>query len=326
MKWLAIFTVVLAFVVVTLGAYVRLSDAGLGCPDWPGCYGHMVVPAQTELIDQANLAYPERPMHQAKAWKEMLHRYVAGFLGLCILALAIGAWRQRDKNELSLWLPFGLLALVIFQALLGMWTVTLLLKPAIVVAHLLGGMTILLLLWWLCLSLWRPQPVVSATPRFSRLILAGLAVLYIQIMLGGWTSANYAALVCSDLPMCQGQWWPPMDFNEGFTLWRGVGQDYEGGVLAVDARTAIHVAHRIGAVVTTLLLLVVALRSLVAGSAIIPAVAVLILLAGQVTLGVMNIVHVLPLPVAVAHNGGAALLLLSVATLLYYSRTQKFTV
>ncbi|MCG8326002.1 MAG: COX15/CtaA family protein, partial [Thiotrichales bacterium] len=211
--------------------------------------------------------------------------------------------------------------LVIFKALLGMWTVTWLLKPVIVVAHLLGGMTLLLLLWWLVLKLSAPGSVTARPHRLMPWAVLALCVLYAQITLGGWTSANYAALVCSDFPTCQGQWWPPMDFREGFTLWRGIGQDYEGGILDPPARTAIHVAHRLGAVLTLLVILGVAMAALREPQAALrrPALAMIVLVLTQATLGVMNIVHVLPLAVAVAHNGVAALLLISVGTLLYHA-------
>lgn len=314
-------SIVMALCVIMLGAYVRLSDAGLGCPDWPGCYGKMLVPQHDSHIDEANQAWSQRPLEQDKAWKEMVHRYLAGFLGLAILLVAIAGWHLRRRLGQSPVLPLAILGLVVFQALLGMWTVTLLLKPIIVVAHLLGGMTVLLLLWWLMLRLVSPATGNSRHHGLFPWVLLGFIVLYTQIFLGGWTSANYAALACSDVPTCQSQWLPPMDFAEGFTLWRGLGQDYEYGVLDAPARTAIHVAHRIGAVVTLLLLAGVALWALRTGHRAfrLPAVAVLVLLVLQVTLGVMNIVHVLPLPIAVAHNGGAALLLISVATLLYHA-------
>lgn len=327
MKQLTIFTLVLTLVVIVLGAYVRLSDAGLGCPDWPGCYGQLLVPEETSLIEQANQAFPERPLEKAKAWKEMVHRYVAGFLGLCILAIAMLAWKTRGIENRSPALPFTLLGLVIFQALLGMWTVTLLLKPVIVVAHLLGGMTILLLLCWHYLSVRHLAPIFTQKHGLFPWTVLALIILYTQISLGGWTSANYAALVCSDLPTCQGQWWPKMNFEEGFRLWRGLGQDYEGGVLDATARTAIHVVHRIGAVFTVLVLLGVAGSALMTGIRVLqaPALAVIILVLAQATLGVLNIVLVLPLPIAVAHNGVAALLLISVGTLLYHAKSIRPT-
>lgn len=308
---------VLALIVVVLGAYVRLSHAGLGCPDWPGCYGEMVVPVDAE---GAAALYPERPLETHKAWKEMIHRYAAGLLGLLILALALVAWRQRTRPGQPVVIPLVLLLLVIIQALLGMWTVTLLLKPVVVMGHLLGGLLILSLLFWLTLKTFRLSSGQGSDALIPWVIF-GLCVLVIQIALGGWTSANYAALACPDLPVCQGEWWPAMDFREAFTFWRGIGIDYEGGVLAGDARTAIHMSHRIGAVITTVVWLIIIIRALMIDSRMVRFTAgiVVCLLVAQVSLGISNIITALPLLVAVAHNAVAALLLLSVIALLYSS-------
>ena len=202
---------VLAFCVVVLGAYVRLSDAGLGCPDWPGCYGKLLVPQAQAAIDAANQAYPDRPLEQHKAWKEMIHRYLASFLGLVIIVIVLLTWRERRRG-VSLQLPYWLLVLVILQGLLGMWTVTLLVKPAIVLLHLVGGFATLSLLWWLYLSTGRrDSPNVSR--GLGRVAIIGLLFLCVQILLGGWTSTNYAALSCPDFPTCQTKWWPPMNFS-----------------------------------------------------------------------------------------------------------------
>ncbi len=308
----------LALVVVMLGAYVRLSDAGLGCPDWPGCYGRLLVPGGEEARVAA-AQFPERPLHVAKAWKEMAHRYAAGVLGALIALLAGIAWWRR--RELPVGLPSALLALVIFQALLGMWTVTLLLKPAVVVAHLLGGFATLSLLWLLWLRRAAPPPAVLQSPGLRGLALLGLAALLAQIALGGWTSSNYAALACVDFPTCRQSWWPvDMRFGEAFVLWRGLGIDYENGVLGDQARVAIHVAHRLGAVLTALLLAALAITAIAVRPtrAIMRAGwAMLGLLGAQLALGVGNVVLSLPLAVATAHNGVAALLLLSSITLLH---------
>ncbi len=310
----------LALIVIVLGAYVRLSDAGLGCPDWPGCYGALIVPAQAVAISEANAAYPDRPLHQGKAWKEMLHRYVAGVLGLLILFLAIQAWRQRQYV-----VPASiLLGAVVFQSLLGMWTVTLLLKPVVVVAHLLGGLTILSLLFWLVLR--QTSTPGLAQPGFLPWALLGLGTIIVQISLGGWTSANYAALVCPEFPTCRaGAWWPQTNFAEGFRLWRGLGIDYEGGVLDAGGRSAIHLSHRLGALLTLLIVGTLSLRAiLVHGGALrVAGMVSLGVLLVQLVLGIANILLVLPLPVAVAHNGVAALLLLSMVTLLHYSLPRR---
>lgn len=306
----------LTFIVIIVGAYTRLTDAGLGCPDWPGCYGRMIISTQADYIAEAQAFWPERPLQQDKAWIEMAHRYIAGLLGLMILAIAVLAWAGKPAPRIRL-LTGGLLLLVSFQALLGMWTVTLLLKPFIVALHLLGGMAIIGLLHWLTLEL-RPAPVPApAGFNLRPWAVAALLVLILQIALGGWTSTNYAALACPDFPACQGKLWPPMDFSEAFVLWRGLGVDYEGGVLDGPARTAIHMSHRIGAAVTAAILLALALPALRANATRPAARALLALLFIQLSLGIANVVLNLPLMVAVAHNGVAALLLLSVVTLLH---------
>lgn len=307
----------LALSVIVLGAYVRLSDAGLGCPDWPGCYGQLDVPQGEQQIAKANAAYPERPVEVAKAWKEMIHRYLAGVLGLLIVGLAMVAWRHRSEPQQPVLLPLILVGLVVFQGLLGMWTVTLLLKPVIVMAHLLGGLTTLALLWWLVLRHGKYLPTAPMTEQTKALrpwVFIGLLLVIGQVMLGGWTSANYAALACPDFPTCQTQWWPPMNFEEAFTLWRGLGVSYEGGVLDNDARVTIHVMHRVGAllVVAYLTWLTVRIFKTTHNRLLrLTALVIALLVFTQVSLGIANVVQALPLPVAVAHNGIAALLILA---------------
>ncbi|HIF51173.1 MAG TPA: heme A synthase [Thiotrichaceae bacterium] len=314
---------VLALVVIVLGAYVRLSDAGLGCPDWPGCYGNLLVP---DHVDAGNENLAVRPLEQAKAWKEMVHRYVASTLGFLILIMAVMAGVKSSLSGMR-GFSLALLVLVIFQGMLGMWTVTLLLKPVIVMSHLLGGLTILSLLCWTVLRQQSKQGVfVSA--RYSNLlpiVIFAIIVLVLQISLGGWTSSNYAALACPDFPTCQGVWWPNMDFKEGFILWRGLGIDYEGGVLLGPARTAIHMAHRIGAIITFFTIFYVAMQAIRSGVQQLKLTGIisLILLITQVTLGIANIKFHIPLPVAVSHNGVAALLLLSLVTLLHHCLPEK---
>ncbi|WP_078121208.1 COX15/CtaA family protein [Thiosocius teredinicola] len=312
-----ILAALLAFAVILLGAYTRLADAGLGCPDWPGCYGHLTVPESEEHVVEKHYL-EQRALEPEKGWKEMVHRYFAGTLGLCILAIAVWAWvrRRRDPDQ-PVWLPTFLLALVVFQAALGMWTVTLLLKPVVVMSHLLGGFATFALLVLLALRTApaRPKPTTGDW-RLAGAI--GVIVLVAQIALGGWTSSNYAAVSCPDFPMCQGSWMPDMDFKEGFVLWRGLGVNYEYGVLDSPARTAIHYTHRIGALVTFLYLawlVVKLLRSAggLAGSAMLVGV----LLLTQIALGIGNVVMHLPLGVATAHNGVAALLLVSLVYVNY---------
>lgn len=307
----------LALFVVVLGAYVRLSDAGLGCPDWPGCYGHIGVPEEQTEITAANGAFPERPVETDKAWKEMVHRYFASTLGLLIVIMAVLAWRNRQNPQQPVVLPIVLVGVVIFQGMLGMWTVTLQLKPVIVMGHLLGGFTTLVMLWWLASQGWKWSVSASLAQRFRPWVLAVMGLLGVQIALGGWTSSNYAALACPDFPYCQGEWWPPMDFSEAFVMWRGLGINYEFGVLEHPARTAIHLTHRIGALVVFLsmtTLLVMLYRMLPQIRLLVVAIAAL--LAVQIGLGISNVVFGLPLAVASAHNGVAAVLLLSLVLLL----------
>jgi len=311
--------------VIVLGGWVRLSHAGLGCPDWPGCYGHLTVGEALQNADRANAAFPERPLEADKALKEMIHRYLASALGLLIIAIAVVAWVNRRDPAQPMRLPGFLVALVVFQGLLGMWTVTLLLKPAVVTAHLVGGLATLALLWWLALR-------VNRTTRppgergLRRLAVIGLAVLAVQILLGGWVSTNYAALACPDFPTCQRSFWPDMDFKDAFVLWRGLGIDYEGGVLDHPARVAIHFVHRIGAVVTALVLGFLAWRAIrtgqsravrVAGSALAA------LLVVQWTIGPVMVMKALPLWLATAHNGVAALLVLAVVALIKFLWTPR---
>ena len=320
-------TTIICLTVIVLGAWVRLTDAGLGCPDWPGCYGRIVLPANEDVRAAIQQAYPDRPLDAGAAWREMIHRYLASTLGLCIIAIAALAWVNRRRPGQPVKLPMALVALVIFQGLLGMWTVTLLLKPLIVMAHLLGGLATLAVLFWLVLTERRMPPGgrwrrVAALPA-----AAAIAVLIGQISLGGWTSSNYAALACPDLPTCMGQWWPRgMDFSEAFVMWRGLGVNYEFGVLESEARVAIHYTHRLGALVAFFTLLGAALyylrrargdrRLAQAAGLVIAAVSL------QVLLGLAVVWFGLPLAIAVAHNGVAALLLLS-AINLYHAASRQ---
>ena len=307
---LIVIATLLAFGVISLGAYVRLSDAGLGCPDWPGCYGQLVgVPDAAHEQSAALKAFPDRPVEAHKAWKEMVHRYFAGTLGLLIVLIVVLAWRHRLHLQQSPALPMVLLAVVGLQAALGMWTVTLLLKPVIVSAHLLGGMTTLALLVWLLLrqrALGRP---LSSTVRLRLHAALALLAVIVQIALGGWVSSNYAALACSDFPTCLGGWMPEMDFAHAFQFHRELGQTADGALLSNAALTAIHWSHRVGALVVTLIVgsLVFVLSRQLDGRNWASFLVTCLLL--QIGLGIANILLTLPLPIAVAHNAGAALLL-----------------
>lgn len=320
--------VALTFVVIILGAFTRLVDAGLGCPDWPGCYGHLTWPTSAEHVSTAEARFPEFPVEHDKTWPEMVHRYFAGMLGLFILSIAIISWRWRDTARLPQKLPRLLLGLVILQAAFGMWTVTLKLWPQIVTAHLLGGFATLSLLWLLLqrLAPWRwPFQQALCSPGNKRLALIALIAVVIQIALGGWTSANYAALACADLPTCHGQWWPQADFAQGFNVFQHVGPNYLGGLLDNHARTAIHLSHRMGAIIVTLLVGLLAWRLWRAGPRHAKNMTVVLaaVLTLQIALGLSNILWALPLPVAVAHNAGGAMLLLVLVTLNHRLRTAQ---
>jgi cytochrome c oxidase assembly protein subunit 15 len=313
-----------ALLVIVFGAFVRLSNAGLSCPDWPTCYGKLTWPTQTHEVASANQAFPDRPVETDKAWREQVHRMLVG--GLSLLTFGLGIWafvRRRDLGKLAVvsWLAC---IVIVFQALLGMWTVTLKLLPLVVTSHLIGGLTLFALLIYVALRL-TVRPVGDAsTASLRHFTIICIVLLAGQIFLGGWTSSNYAALACGlDFPTCLGQWHPPTDFESGFVLWRGIGVDYEGGVLDAPARTAIQLAHRVGALIVFVNILALALlaarRRLLRPFAIV--LGLLLLL--QVSLGIGNVMLGLPLPVAIAHNGVASLLLSVLLALLVRLRRPR---
>lgn len=321
------FTLVLTFALIMLGAYVRLTDAGLGCPDWPGCYGTL---SPFHAKDDIARAVAEQggehgPVSMGKAWREMIHRYFAKLLGLLSIVIAVVAWRKRHELRQSPALPIALVGVVVLQGIFGMWTVTLLLKPAIVTGHLVGGLLTLSLLLWLWLRQTARPRYVDAEPvaaLYAPAIL-GLLLVCAQIFLGGWTSTNYAALACTDLPTCRGQWWPPMDFANAFHFVRELGYTGDGELLSHEALTAIHVMHRLGAVVVALYVGWLAWRTRNTDGLRALGTALLVVLAGQWLLGLSNVYFSLPLAVAVAHNGGAALLLGLVVALLFRARQAR---
>jgi cytochrome c oxidase assembly protein subunit 15 len=309
-KRLALAGAMLAAAVVVLGAWVRLTDAGLGCPDWPGCYGH--------IYPNAGHVDPQPGVQLGKALHEMIHRYFAGTLVLVITLLLVWAVRYRKDRDQPLIPPALLFVVVCLQGALGALTVTLLLKPLIVTAHLLGGLTTLGLLWWLSLAPERRQ-LSEREAGLRTYAVVGLAALIVQIALGGWTSSNYAAVACPDFPTCQHSWWPRMDYRDAFVLWHGLRLDYEGGVLANPARVAIHFTHRLGAVVAGSILISLGLlvatrgtsrRLTVAGGLLVLAVLL------QISLGVATVHWGVPLPLATLHNAGAAFLVISMVGLL----------
>ena len=328
--YLALVATLLASVVVSLGAYTRLVHAGLGCPDWPGCYGFLTVPETAQEISRAEQLFPDAPVEVEKGWPEMIHRYVAGSLMLLVLALAFQALKYGREPGQPLKLPVFILALIILQAAFGMWTVTLKLWPQVVTAHLLGGFATFSLLFLLTLRLSGLQrQALQGIDSLKRLGVAGLLVVILQISLGGWTSSNYAALACPELPTCQNQWVPPMDFKEGFNIAQSIGPNYLGGQLDGTARTAIHFSHRIGAILTLLVLSLLILKTFTQtrnmtgsdrGVIRLLASIVFVVLIFQVCLGLGNIIWSLPLEVAVAHNLGGALLLLTMVAYNYRLR------
>jgi cytochrome c oxidase assembly protein subunit 15 len=335
LRGLALCGVLLCFGVVVLGAYVRLTDAGLGCPDWPGCYGH-ATPVGAENSPASRAQFPGRPLEAGKAWHEMIHRYAAGTLGCVIIVIAALAITARKPKVVGTGFGLLLFVTVIVQAILGMLTVTWLLKPLIVTLHLIFGMTTLGLLWWLWLRVrLRPRAAVQLqmVPQRGRaawsdtlptariaycLAVLGVVVLAVQFFLGAWTSANYAAVACPDFPTCQGAWWPHADFSHAFVLWRGLWINYQGGILANPARVAIHFAHRLGALTVTLTflataLLVISRPSLAAARP--RAYLVLAVLGLQLAIGISMVLEAFPLWLTTAHTAGAALLLMVILAL-----------
>ena len=359
LAWLA---VALALGVIVFGAFVRLSNAGLSCPDWPTCYGRAAWPtAATDAADHAATAI--RAVEPHKAWREQFHRMIAGALGVLVFGLALLTARKRRLGMAQVAAAAALVALaiplymqgqhvaasllaaageailllaalrwsnvdlaragaltlmvIVFQALLGMWTVTWLLKPVVVMAHLMGGLLTFSLVTWMA---WRATAVpirLADAVIVRRLVIAAVIVLGVQIALGGWISANYAALACgTDFPTCNRQWWPPSDFREAFVLWRGIGIDYEGGVLDGEALVAVQLAHRMMAVVVFVYLLGLAIKLLRTPGMRGWATLLAVLTLAQVALGIANVKLSLPLWTAVLHNAGAALLLFVLVSLL----------
>jgi len=318
LRALTVMTLFLTFDLVLFGAYTRLSDSGLGCPDWPGCYGHASPLGAQGPIEAAQAAMPSGPVTHGKAWVEMVHRYLASAVGVLIIAITIAAWRQRrrDARALSPWWATATLAWVCLQGAFGALTVTMKLFPAIVTLHLLGGLGLLMLLAVQAQADDRPPLALPASLR--RAVWAVLAIGLAQVVSGGWVSTNYAVLACTDFPTCQGAWWPAMDFGHGFAVWRELGAGKDGGYLPFAALTAIHVVHRLGAVVTLSALLLLAWRLHASGDPALRrwALRCAAIAAWQLASGLGNVVLGWPLVAALAHTGGAAALLTLLAALL----------
>lgn len=318
--YLTILATLLAFCVILLGAYIRLKDAGLGCPDWPGCYGQMIVPHTKSDVIHANSLYPHSLIEPSKAWSEMVHRYFAGTLGLIIFFLAIWATLRKFQDQSQpVLIPLILAVLVIFQAALGMWTVTWELYPLVVMSHLLGGMTILGLLWFLFLKTGKffENHSFSEYKNLKSWVILGVIIVAIQIFLGGWTSANYASLACTSFPTCNGGYFPLTDFQQGFNFLSPIGVDYQGGNLNMPARVAIHLAHRFWGFITGFYILVLSLYLIASRRLKLIGWILVVLILLQISLGILNVLLRLPLVIALAHNGVAALVLLSLITLIY---------
>jgi cytochrome c oxidase assembly protein subunit 15 len=312
------FTLVFTLAVILMGAYTRLSDAGLGCPDWPGCYGHLAVPSASHDLANIETRFPEMTIEPEKAWLEMIHRYIAGTLGLMVLAILILCLKQPQAPKK---LPIFIAGLIVFQAALGMWTVTMKLMPIVVMAHLIGGFSLFALLLLLYLRL-TPLRIPAGEPYARKLVplaLVSLGVLVIQIVLGGWTSSNYAALACTTLPICEGNWVDNLRFADAFSPFQGDHPSFEFGVLDYATRMTIHISHRIWALVTAITLIVLALKLRYAQSHIMrnSGYLLVLLVIVQVGLGMSNVVMNLPLGIAVSHNAGAALLLLTLVFINY---------
>jgi cytochrome c oxidase assembly protein subunit 15 len=327
---LAMLGFAMVIVVVGLGAFTRLVHAGLGCPDWPTCYGHIWIPNTEAKIAAANEKFPETPVETDKTWPEQIHRIFASGLGLVFIGLVIVAVKSRQPGQ-PLKLPLFMLAFVILQGLFGMWTVTLKLWPQVVTAHLLGGFISASLLWLLAMRLnnqhWHlPLEKFQPLTALRGWVMTGLVVVVVQIFLGGWLTSNYAAVACHELPTCHNQeYWPEMDFAQGFNLLQEIGPNYLGGQMDNPARTAIHMMHRIGALITTVFLILLFFRMRAIQHDVVTQMSNVLLggLVLQVLLGLSNIYFHFPVSVAVGHNLFGLVLLLIMVTLCHRIYTAR---
>jgi cytochrome c oxidase assembly protein subunit 15 len=328
LRLLTVLTLFLTFDLVVFGAFTRLTDSGLGCPDWPGCYGFGSPVGAVEHISAAQQVLPDGPVTHGKAWIEMMHRYLATGVGVLILTLTLGGWLERRRTLVSPWWPTFTLGWVLLQGAFGAWTVTMKLFPLIVTGHLIGGLVLLVLLRMQSARYaqahdgLQPQPVSASLRRLMWLAGAALAV---QIVLGGWVSTNYAVLACTDFPLCHGSLWPSMDFAQGFSLWRELGMTRQGGYISFEALTAIHYAHRMFAYLAVLLLVLLVWRCWSQPGLARSARLLAALIALQASTGISNVVLDWPLLAAVLHSAGAAGLTLVLTGLLCASRKASST-
>lgn len=325
LRTLTLVTLFITFDLVLFGAFTRLTDSGLGCPDWPGCYGAASPIGAHADISAAQQAMPTGPVTFSKAWIEMIHRYLATTVGVLIIVLAVGSWMQRRRLAVHWVWPAFTLFWVCLQGAFGALTVTMKLFPAIVTLHLLGGLVLLALLRAQSVAYALADPAsrgpVELPSRLRLGLIAAFALLWLQIALGGWVSTNYAVLACNEFPTCQGSWWPPMDFREGFTLWRELGTERDGDTITFAALTAIHYVHRLSAWVVFAALLAVAWKLWRVPGLLGFARGVVALCALQFLTGLTNVVLDWPLLAAVSHTGGAAALVVLFTGALAQSRS-----
>ncbi len=316
LRTLTLLTVFLTFDLTLFGAFTRLTDSGLGCPDWPGCYGQATPVGAKAQISAEQAAMPTGPVTHKKAWIEMIHRYLASGVGVLILVLAISSWMERRKIAINPWWPIATLVWVCIQGAFGALTVTMKLFPAIVTMHLMGAMVLLALLQAQAVKYEQSEKAFSASKQTYIVLMAGFALLALQIALGGWVSTNYAVLACAEFPMCQGVWIPPMDMKQGFEIWRELGQTGQGTTIALPALTAIHVVHRMFAFIVFGVLGYAAWLLFKQGQKH-SAAWLAGLLLWQLVTGLSNVVLGWPLMAAVSHTGGAAgLVLVCMGTLM----------
>lgn len=323
---LTLVTLFLTFDLVVFGAFTRLTDSGLGCPDWPGCYGHASPVGAQVHIETAQTAMPSGPVTHSKAWIEMIHRYLATGVGVMILTLTVTTWLERRRVQISPWWPAFTLIWVCLQGAFGALTVTMKLFPAIVTMHLLGGLVLLSLLKVQAVRYAQAQgeqSPVTVSGGLRLLVVATFALLWLQIALGGWVSTNYAVLACTEFPACQGSLWPAMDFSQGFTLWRELGLGRDGVNISFQALTAIHYVHRLSAYIVFAAVLVLAIRLYRVPALRGQAQWLLGLAALQAATGLGNVLLGWPMLAAVMHTGGAAALVVMLTAMLLRTRAAR---